>query len=264
MGWLSSAKSAGALLGPAVGGLLVYWTGSFRLAFFAAAVASLLTLLVTVTLPTIRPSETTGVEGIEDDSGRNNERPLILHALSITFVLNVGGVMIVVWLPFAMVAEYGPRTAASIVGFVTACAALASMVFAPLWGRFADSRQRGTALAATVLLPTPIVLALGLSRGTVFAAVFFILSSMLGSEAVALLGSEVSKELRRDKVGPYFGWSNSATQVASAAGAMLVPFLVATALSLPVWAALACYVVASLLTVLIVRTIRREPVGATV
>jgi DHA1 family multidrug resistance protein-like MFS transporter len=46
LGWLSSAKSAGALLGPAFGGLLVWWTGSFRLAFLIASVASLVTLAI--------------------------------------------------------------------------------------------------------------------------------------------------------------------------------------------------------------------------
>jgi len=260
MGWLSSAKSAGALLGPSVGGLLVWLTGSFRLTFLVAACASLLTVAVALSLPAMppEPDDADGSAADTPPAESTRSTSLVIPALALTFLLASAGMLVQIWLPFALGKTHGAVDAAGIVGLVLACTSGATMLLAPLWGRLADRRRRGQVLVATVVLPIPLLAALGPVDGVAAIAVLFLAASALGSEAVALLGAEVSRKLPQRHIGPYFGWSNTVTQVGSAIAAALTPALVGHSLDLPIWLCVALYVAGAAVVALLVRTLRQE------
>lgn len=254
LGWLSSAKSAGALLGPALGGLLVWWSGSFRLAFAVAAAASLITVGIAASMPPLPPERSTREP--TQESPRSSPRPLIAVALLLTFLLTTAGMLLQLWLPFALGETHGAVGAAGIVGAILACASAVTMVLAPVWGRLADRRRRGQVLVATVAVPFPLLAVLGLVSTTWGEATIFVACAAFGSEAVALLGGEVSRRLPRLTIGPYFGWSNTVTQAGSACAAGVVPALVNRAIDLPVWTSVILYAASSAVVLRIVRLVR--------
>lgn len=222
-GWLSAAKTAGALLGPALGGFAVWVTDDFKVAFLTAAIASLLTLAVSLTMPNQEP-EAQPTTRLRSGDLRRTRRPEVL-SLVLTFFLVFAGTTINLWLPFVLATFYEQDEAAGVLGSVTSGTALAALVLAPVWGRLADRSRDGTILLITILAPVPVVVAMGSSNTLIAICACFVIASVLGSESLALLGAEVSKAIDQDRLGPYFGWSNSVTQAAAALGALAVPLL---------------------------------------
>jgi len=55
--WLSSAFQFGSISGPAIGGLIIAWTGGTTWAYFVAGVCQLIFLAAFYTLPAIKPAE---------------------------------------------------------------------------------------------------------------------------------------------------------------------------------------------------------------
>jgi DHA1 family multidrug resistance protein-like MFS transporter len=252
MGWLSAARSAGAMLGPAVGGLLVWATGSFRVVFLLASLASLVTASLAVAMPSLPPLSS----GDASSRGRVRALPVIvLPALFLTLMLTAAGMLIQLWLPFAVGHVRGAVGAAGIVGLVLAITAALAMVLAPILGRQADRRARGLVLTLTVLTPIPVVLALGLVSNIWVQIALFVIASITGSEALALLGGEVSRAVPGQVVGPYFGWSNSITQLGSAGAAAVAPSLAVVSIDLPIWVAVAISCISAILVLVLFRGI---------
>lgn len=88
----------------------------------------------------------------------------------------------------------------------------------------------------------------------------YLTASALGSEALAVLGAEVSRRLPAHRIGPYFGWSNTFTQLGSACAALVVPALTLRSTDLRVWACLALYGVGAAVVARLVRSLRAWPV----
>jgi MFS family permease len=164
--------------------------------------------------------------------------------------------LIQLWLPFSLGAAHGAVDAAGLVGAVLACTSAATMLLAPVWGSLADRRPRGQVLALTILLPVPLLAGLGLVASPWAVAILFLGASALGSEAVAILGGEVSRRVPAQQLGAYFGWSNTVTQLGSAAAAAVLPMIVVRSSDLAVWLCIVLYVACAAIVLPLTRAVR--------
>ena len=188
-GLLGSAASSGALMGPAIGGLLAQ-VADLRAPFLVVAATSSIAFLASLRLPpAARPAAAVG--GVVASAFN---RSVIVLLIANTLLLSTFGAFITTFAPYSTTA-FGWSTAE--VGIVFSIFAIGSLAAAPL-GAVADRRGRrlvGTyatlpvllfALALVFALPRPVIYVGALAAGagiSTFGACWFALLTEASPEA---------------------------------------------------------------------------------
>ncbi|MEX2045948.1 MAG: MFS transporter [Chloroflexota bacterium] len=210
-GLLASAASAGALMGPAIGGLLAQ-VADLRAPFVVVGLTSGIAFLASLRLPRV-PQATTDAGAIVTSSFN---RSVIVLLIANTFLLSSFGGFITTFAPFATVA-FAWSTAE--VGIVFSVFAAGSIVFAAPLGGLADRRGRrlvGTYATVPVFF-LGLALALAMPRPVIYAFAFLAGGGISAFSACwfALL-TEASPEARR---GRTFGIVNAISTLGVVIGA---------------------------------------------
>jgi len=210
-GLLGSAASAGALMGPAIGGLLAQ-VADLRAPFVVVAVTSSVAFLASLRLPAAPAAKTPAGGGIVASAFN---RSLIVLLVANTLLLSTFGAFITTFAPYTTTA-FGWSTAE--VGIVFSIFAIGSLAAAPM-GAVADRRGRrlvGTYATLPVLLFT-LSLVFALPRPVIYIAALAAGAgiSTFGACWFALL-TEASPEARR---GRTFGIVNAISTLGIVIGA---------------------------------------------
>ncbi|MBW3086323.1 Multidrug resistance protein MdtG [Austwickia sp. TVS 96-490-7B] len=250
LSWITSFRTAGALSGPALGAVLVWRTNSFRLAFLASALLSLITLGAALIAPNVKAEPE--LQSAEPQA-RQSFSTLVWIPISVIFTLTIFSMLIGTWLPLTLSRISGAISAAPVLATISTAAALATMMLAPLWGRLADANKTGAVLLATLIAPIPLTLALNLTGTPLAIGLVIVAIAIVGVDSIGLLSGEATKRLPDQDIAPFFGWSNTATQFGNALGVGLAPILMEYSHALPIAASVALDVISVILIIAMLR-----------
>ncbi|WP_116114860.1 MFS transporter [Austwickia chelonae] len=242
LAWITSSRTGGALAGPAVAAGVVWFSNSYRIAFLASALLSLITIMAALLTPNVRSRSQPSSES-PDIHPQRRTIWFNMPVLSI-FVLTAGSMLVNIWLPFTLARLVGGVQAAPPLTLITTLSALITMFLAPLWGKLADKYGAKLVLIGTLTATLPFVLALSQPAGIAGLILLFVTLALFGADTIGLLSSESSKRLNPHQIGPFFGWTNTATQYGNALGAAICPILIGHGQNVPIFAAVICDLIA--------------------
>jgi DHA1 family multidrug resistance protein-like MFS transporter len=232
---LSVARSAGAMLGPGLGGVLVATTG-FSSAFL---VASGLLALSTLGVCTLKPDQ--GDRSLEKRESFLHKLSRLANsgrlrgALAVTVAVTVFAGAVQVAIPLSLQDDDGlsPQARAMWLGIILSAGGIASTVAGIPWGRAAD-RYGWQRLLPGVTLGSGVAVGLmPFVESPLWLAGTFVLYSLIACEISTLISLCTLAVTPEERHGTLMGLSHTVNQIGFAAGPLLGGFLI-TATS-PLW-----------------------------
>ncbi len=259
LGILQTGAAAGSILGPLFGGVLSKMFGNRNTLLVAAGVLFVATLVVTF-----------GVK--EEVKGKNKQRSNILAdlkeaatnsdlmAMLVTLLMIQASVQILQPVLTLYVAKFGTGdNTALVTGVVFSAVGVATVIAAPLWGRYGEKvgfrRVLFIGLVGTALASIPQVFAGSVVQFGILRFIFGIFMAGVLPAANATIAAAVSPEFR----GRAFGISNSFNMMGNAIGPM-IGGIIGTWLGIKV--VFLTTGVMMLLTALWVKTVLKAPAAA--
>ena len=265
-GWLGSAFSAGFMMGPAIGGLMVDGLG-YASPFIFGTVTSLGTaLFLWKRMVNRRPGDRVAV--VEDDAApeepENKNRPLVPRslfvpaltgALALTIAGGIGdGIFITVWTLWLK----DLHASTSLIGLSFVTFSLPLMVLMPFTGKWADKYR----LAPLIMIPGMLISLVYLTYGVTTSIPLIVGLGVLEGTMIAVMMPAVSAyiaNLSPDNArGRLQGVFQTVRTIAGFASSMVTSVLYAISMSYPWFMLFACQIVISILAGLTVMYVERR------
>ncbi|MFQ5898575.1 MAG: MFS transporter [Candidatus Methylomirabilia bacterium] len=265
LGWFASANDLGATAGPLLGGLLLFYTASYRTTYFAVGLLGLLPLLIVLRLPDDEQpraaGSTLGAHARQFWGGIRevlSSRTVII-ASTLEAALYVGyGAFLGFFPPYAKGIGLNDAQIALVMGFQLATTMLAK----PLAGRLSDQFGRrpmilaGLFLSAATLPVIPTLVSLWL---------LFPVSALFGLGVAIVTPSTtalVADLVRAGRMGSAMGVFGTIWDSGEAAGPILAGFLIASLSYPPAFSLIAAFMAATALLFLVTVKDPAPPVSA--
>jgi len=255
-GWLSTAVTAGSVLGPVLGGAVADAWG-FRAVFLVTAalsgVGALVVKLWVVEPPVAREAQPSATGSRVPAPGLllsvwrdllaflapGPLRTLLLIVFALRFAMRLVDPTLALYVE--LLGDTPPERLATVTGLLFAATAAATLAFTPLWGRWGDHRGHGRMLAACAAAGALLFAAQGLvtGAGALYPLRFLAGAVMAGTlpAAYALTARASSAARRGSALGLTFSSQVLANALGPAAGGLLAaafglrpPFFVAAAI----------------------------------
>ncbi len=149
--WLSSAFQFASISGPAIGGLIIAWTGGATAAYFVGGVCQVIFVISFSTLPAIRPPEATEKRKFSDvfaGFGFIRRSPVFLAAITLDmFGVLLGGAVVLLPVFAKDILQVGPEG----LGWLRAAPSAGSLVMLMIVTRLRPMQRPGRVLLLVVI-----------------------------------------------------------------------------------------------------------------
>ena len=182
--WLSSAFQFASISGPAVGGLIIAWTGGATWAYFTGGVCQVIFVIAFSTLPAIRPPEATEKRKFSDvfaGFGFIRRSPVFLAAITLDmFGVLLGGAVVLLPVFAKDILQVGPEG----LGWLRAAPSAGSLVMLMILTRLKPMQRPGRILLLVVIGFGLATIGFGLSTNFFFSMFCLFLTGVFDSVSV--------------------------------------------------------------------------------
>jgi MFS family permease len=226
--WVSSAFQFASISGPAVGGLIIGWTGGTMWAYGVAAVCQLIFIISFSTLPAIKPPEATEKRKFSDvfaGFGFIRRTPIFLAAITLDmFAVLLGGAVVLLPVFAKDILHVGPEG----LGWLRAAPSAGSLLMLMIITRMKPMKRPGRTLLLVVIGFGLAIIGFGLSTNFLLSMACLFLTGMFDSISVITrmtLEQVVTPDRLRGRVSAinyvFIGFSNEFGAFESGATAAL-------------------------------------------
>lgn len=226
--WLSSTYELASITGPALGGLMIAWTGTATAAYFVAAGGQIVFIGMLTTLPAVRPpprQEKHSAREIFAGFTFIRANPVYLAAITLDlFAVLLGGAVALLPIYAKDILHVGP----SGLGYLRAAPALGALTMALLQTRLAPWKRPGVVLLCAVVGFGLATVGFGVSRVVGLSLVCLFFTGVFDSVSVVIrmtLEQVITPDRLRGRVSAinyvFIGFSNEFGSFESGATAAL-------------------------------------------
>jgi len=182
--WVGSAFQFASISGPAVGGLIIGWTGGTMWAYFVAGVCQIIFVVSFSTLPVIKPLEPTEKRRFSDvfaGFGFIRRTPIFLAAITLDmFAVLLGGAVVLMPIFAKDILHVGPEG----LGWLRAAPSAGSLLMLMMITRMKPMRRPGRTLLLVVIGFGLATIGFGLSTNFLLSMACLFLTGMFDSISV--------------------------------------------------------------------------------
>lgn len=226
--WVSSAYQFASISGPAIGGLIIGWTGGAMWAYVTAGVGQLIAAVGFLMLPAIKPPEAAGKRSFGDvfaGFGFIRRTPVFLAAITLDmFAVLLGGAVVLLPIFAKDVLHAGPEG----LGWLRAAPSAGSLLMLMIVTRMKPMKRPGRVLLLAVIGFGLATIGFGLSKIFILSFACLFLTGMFDSISVVVrltLEQVVTPDRLRGRVSAinyvFIGFSNEFGAFESGATAAL-------------------------------------------
>ena len=213
--WVSSSFQFASISGPALGGLLIAWTGGVTWAYFVAGIGQLIYIAAFSTLPAIKPPEAGEKRSMSDVfAGFRFVRrsPVFLAAITLDmFAVLLGGAMVLLPIYAKDILHVGPEG----LGWLRAAPSIGSLLMLLIVTRMKPMQRPGFILLLVVISFGLATIGFGLSTNFLFSLFCLFLTGVFDSVSVIVrltLEQVITPDRLRGRVSAinyvFIGFSN--------------------------------------------------------
>lgn len=212
VGFLQSSQSAGALTGPLIGGLVSDLFG-FRLVFFVVAGLCLVSAILIISfVKEISQANENGNEGLIQVFRLVLSRWDYRNALIMIVLGQVGIFLTFPILPYYLEQLSAPKDLlSSMTGLAIGLTSIFNIIFAPIWGRWADRIEITNLLKKSVIILSAGMFLHSIAFNYLFIFPLRIVIGISIAGLVPLLYSYLGKIAEPERIGSVMGFASSAT-----------------------------------------------------
>jgi MFS family permease len=226
--WVTSAYQFASISGPAIGGLIIGWTGGATWAYFTAAAGQLISVAAFAMLPVIAPPEATGKRSFKDvfaGFGFIRRTPIFLAAITLDmFAVLLGGAVVLLPIFAKDILHVGPEG----LGWLRAAPSAGSLLMLMIVTRMKPMKRPGLMLLLAVIGFGLATIGFGLSKIFILSFFCLFLTGVFDSISVVVrltLEQVVTPDRLRGRVSAinyvFIGFSNEFGAFESGATAAL-------------------------------------------
>lgn len=211
LGFLTSAQTAGLVVGPVLGALIADLSGSLSLAFFVFAGLSAIMLPLIMLVPLVESDEPTSQAANPLELLR---RPPVRRAVLITVALVAPvGMYEVVWSP--LLQDFGAST--TLIGISVALYGLPFLLAAPFGGRLGDriGAERVSLWGGAIMVG--VVVCMGFARSIPVLMVIGVMEAIVNASSIPNAAAAISRATSQSEQATGQGLAGGASMIAIAA-----------------------------------------------
>jgi MFS family permease len=227
--WVVSAFQFASISGPAVGGLIIGWSGGATWAYFSSTLCALVAAVGFAMLPAIKPPEATGKRSFSDvfaGFGFIRRTPIFLAAITLDmFAVLLGGAIVLLPIFAKDILHVGPEG----LGWLRAAPSAGSLLMLMIVARMKPMARPGVVLLIAVVGFGLATIGFGLSTNFILSLLCLFLTGVFDSISVIVrltLEQVVTPDRLRGRVSAinyvFIGFSNEFGAFESGATAALV------------------------------------------